>query len=214
MRDPAVSVNRPCRTGRPGLRSEKDGGVRVTIRQTVAVISTLIFISGSVWAQSGVSASGKAIPGLRFNGDHAGRRDHRGGHLTSPNFRRSYPGQRYGFGSGFSYSPYFAQSYGWQGFNYRAPYSYSPYTSYLYFYDLYDQEAQRSKQDADEFEASLERQGKLTGPAKVGAFPSDFLPLPSRGVTTTLDGKVQNPSPRGDALVIGSGRHTLRITAR
>lgn len=117
-------------------------------------------------------------------------------------------------GSGITYPPYFAQSYGWRGFNYGAPYAYSPYSSHLYFYDVYYREAQRSKQEADEFEASLERQGKLTGPAKVGVFPSDFLPLPSRKVTATLDGKVQNPSPSGDPLVIGSGRHTLRITAR
>ncbi len=186
----------------------------MAIWKTVAVILTLVFISGSVWAQSGGNPSRKAIHGLRSNPVRADRRDHRGSYLNSPYLPRPYLGQRSGFGSGFGYSPYFAQSYGWRGFNYGAPYFNSPYSSYLYFYDVYYQEAQQSKQAADEFEASLERQGKLTGPAKVGAFPSDFLPIPSRGVTATLDGRVQNASPSGDPLVIGSGRHTLRITAR
>ena len=184
------------------------------IRNTVALISTLVFISGSVWAQSGGSVSRKANHGLPSNPGHAGRRDHHGSDVNSPYLRAPYPGQRYGFGSGFGYSPYFAQSYGWPGFNYAAPYSYSSYSPYLYFYDLYYQEAQRSKQEADEFEASLARQGKLTGPARVGSFQSDFLPHPSRDVTAILDGNVQNPSASGDPLVIGSGRHTLRITAR
>lgn len=181
------------------------------IRNTVALISTLVFISCSVWAQSGGPESGKATHGLRSNRDHAAGGNH-GRNLSSHNFRRLYLGKRDGFG--FGYSPYFAQSYGWRGFNYGAPYAYSPHSSYLYFYDLYDQEAQRSKQEAGEFEASLERQGKLTGPAKIGAFPSDVLRLTSRDVTATLDGNVQDPSPSGDPLVIGSGRHTLRITAR
>ena len=184
------------------------------IRNTVAVILTLVFVSGSMWARSRASASGSAIHSLRSNPGYTGRRSYHGSHLNSLSSPRPYLGQRSGFGSRLSYSPYFAQSYGWRGFNYGAPYSYSPYSSYLYFYDLYDQEAQRSKQEADEFEASLERQGKLTGPAKVGAFPSDFVPLPSRDVTAILDGKVQNPSPSGEPLVIGSGRHTLHITAR
>ena len=167
-----------------------------------------------MWARSRASTSGSAIRSLPSNPGHAGRLSYHGSYLNSLNSRRPYLGQRSGYGSRFSYSPYFAQSYGWRGFNYGAPYFNSPHSSYLYFYDLYDQEAQRSKQEADEFEASLERQGKLIGPTKVGAFPSDFLPLPSRDVTAILDGKVQNPSPRGDPLVIGSGRHTLHITAR
>ena len=190
------------------------------IRNTVALILTLVFVSSSVWARSRANASGSAIRSLPSNPGHAGRRSYHGSYLNSLNSRRPYLGQRSGFGSGLSSSRYLAQSYGWPGLSFGSPYtrwtynSYSPHSFYPYLYDLYYQEAQRSKQEADEFEASLERQGKLTGPAKVGAFPSDFLPIPSRGVTATLDGRVQNASPSGDPLVIGSGRHTLRITAR
>lgn len=186
----------------------------MVVRIALAVILTMGFIWGSARAQSGGTASGNAIHSRHFNSSHAVRRGHNGSHPNSLYSRAPYLAQKYGFGSGFGYSPYFAQSYGWQGFNYGAPQSYFPNASYLYFYDLYYQEAQRSKQEADEFEASLERQGNLTGPAKAGAFPSDFLPLPSRDVTATLDGKEQSPSSSGEPLIIGSGRHTLRITTR
>ncbi len=149
------------------------------------------------------------------------------GRSTAP---RKAPAYQRGFGAGlthhralngnYGYSPYLAPSYAWPGHHYGAPYSYWPnysyssYSSYLYFYDLYYREAERSKQEADEFEASLEREGKLTGPAKVGALPGDFLPLAPRDVTLTLDGGVQIPSSSGGPIVIGSGHHTLRVSAK
>ncbi len=113
-----------------------------------------------------------------------------------------------------------AQSYSLPIFTLGDPYFnginswYSQYSNYSYFFDLYYNQATRSKQEADEFESSLAREGKLTGPAEVGAFPTDFLPLRSHDVEVTLDGQVQEPSPGGDPLVLGSGRHTLHIGSR
>jgi len=118
-----------------------------------------------------------------------------------------------------AYWPGSYPGYGWPYVDYGYsffPYSYghSPYYPYLYFYDLYAREAEESKRAADEFEASLAREGKLTGPAKPGTYPSDSKArLPSDGMLT-LDGQPHAPAPGGEPLVVGSGRHTLRISAR
>lgn len=189
-------------------------------RNTVAAILALILLATAARAQGRPDAPGKAARNPRYSTSHNVRRGQEGSYMNSVYSRRSHVGPRSSFRSPFGRSPYFAQSYGWPGLSSRSRYpywpnySYSPYSSYLYFYDLYYQEAERSKQEADDFEAALERDGRLTGPAKVGTFPSDFLPFPPRDMTVTLDGKVQNPSPSGNPLVIGSGRHTLRISAR
>jgi hypothetical protein len=120
------------------------------------------------------------------------------------------------------YPPYFSQGFGWpygySGYGtypyYASQYGYSTYFPYLYFYDLYAQEADRSRQGADEFEALLAREGKLTGPAEVGSFASDSRPLLPRNVALTLDNQPLTMSVSGGPLVLGSGRHTLRIAAR
>jgi hypothetical protein len=140
-----------------------------------------------------------------------GRRGFSGAH------DRAWPGGRHSF-----YSPYYSQGFGWpygySGYGtypYFAPqYSSSQYFPYLYFYDLYAQEAERSRQAADEFEASLAREGKLTGPAAVGSYASDSRPLLPRDVALTLDDEAVASPPSGGLLVIGSGWHTLRIAAR
>ena len=100
------------------------------------------------------------------------------------------------------------------GGHYLQPYGYSSTFPYLYFYEKYAHEAEESRRAAEEFEASLAREGKLTGPAKVGAFATDYLPFPPPGVTLILDGGVQEPSPSGAPLVIESGQHTLQISAK
>ena len=100
------------------------------------------------------------------------------------------------------------QDYGFD--SYPGTYGRSPY---FYFYDLYSREAAESRRAADDYEASLAREGKLTGPAEVGAFPTDFLPRSSRNVVLTLDGQPISPSPSGLPLVIESGQHSLRIAA-
>jgi len=100
------------------------------------------------------------------------------------------------------------------GGHYLYPYYYSFTFPYLYFYEQYVREAHESRRAADEFEAGLAREGKLTGPAKPGAFLSDHLPRPPRDVVTTLDGLGVPPSPGGTPLVIESGEHTLGISGK
>jgi hypothetical protein len=130
---------------------------------------------------------------------------------------RAWVGTRHSF-----YSPYYSQNFAWPyAYNgywmnpYYAPQeTYSHFFPYLYFYDLYAQEAERSRQAADEFEVSLAREGKLTGPAAVGSFASDSRPLLPGNVALTLDEQFVAPPPSGGPLVIGSGHHVLRIAAK
>lgn len=176
----------------------------------------IVFLAGLAVFHLGVEAWAQ---GRGAVGRPAGDSKSGGYRSYSPEFRAGF-----GFGrvrdGGYGGPTFLAQSYGWPGFNSGYPYFnsinpwYTQSMNYPYYYGLYYSEAARSKQEADEFEATLAREGKLTGPAKVGAFPTDFLPLRSQDATVTLDGNVQNPSSSGGPLVIGSGRHTLRIAAR
>ena len=104
-------------------------------------------------------------------------------------------------------------SYGYPSFgsDYFQPYNTSRHFPYLYFYEQYAREAEESRRAADEYEASLAREGKLTGPLEVGAFKTDFLPRSPLNHSLTLDGQPVTPSPSGAPLVIGSGEHTLRV---
>jgi hypothetical protein len=92
------------------------------------------------------------------------------------------------------------------------PYYSSPHFPYLYFYGQYAHEAEESRRAADEYEASLAREGKLTGPAPVGAFSTDYLPRSPLRQKLTLDGQPVTPSPSGAPLVISSGDHTVTIS--
>lgn len=127
----------------------------------------------------------------------------------------------------YTYSPYAAQSYGWPYFGtgyYGSPYAYAPqynysdYFPYLYFFDLYYREAQRSKEEADNFEASLRREPPAPSAGPRGVKPEsdayDAIPLSPRAVRVTVDGQEPAPSASGGPLVLGSGRHTLRISAK
>lgn len=105
---------------------------------------------------------------------------------------------------------------GWYGYPGFGTYAYSPYNAtphfpYLYFYEQYEQEAEESRRAADEYEASLAREGKLTGPLPVGAFTTDYLPPSPLTQQLALDGQTVAPSPSGAPLVIESGSHTLQI---
>lgn len=107
---------------------------------------------------------------------------------------------------------------GWPAYGYPSlgnniyqPYGQTPHFPYLYFYERYAREAEESRRAADEFEASLAREGKLTGPLATGAFSTDFLPRSPLKLKLTLDGRAVTPSLSGAPLVIGSGEHTLRI---
>jgi hypothetical protein len=124
-------------------------------------------------------------------------------------------------------SPYVAPSFGWpySGYGYYgSPYTYapqqtySPYFPYLYFYDLYYQESQRSKEEADQFEASFgrEQSGDSATPrsAKPGDDASGTVPLAPREVLVTIDGQELTSSASGGPVVLSSGHHTLRIAAR
>jgi hypothetical protein len=117
-------------------------------------------------------------------------------------------------GSAYGSPAVYAQ--GWSGYpsfggNFYQPYNYSSHFPYLYFYEQYAREAEESRRAADEYEASLAREGKLTGPLQVGAFKSDSLPRSPLKLQLTLDGQAVTPSPSGAPLVIESGEHTLRV---
>ncbi|MBI4164887.1 MAG: hypothetical protein HY508_04040 [Acidobacteria bacterium] len=110
--------------------------------------------------------------------------------------------------------PLYAQV--WPSFGYPSylqPYNTTPHFPYLYFYEQYAREAEESRRAADEYEASLAREGKLTGPLEVGAFKTDFLPRSPLRLPLTLDGQAVSPSPGGAPLVIESGEHKLRVGA-
>jgi len=143
-------------------------------------------------------------------------------HARSPYFNRGI-----GFRSpghwpywGYAYSPYGLQSYGWPysdfgnyGFThtYGPQYTYSDYFPYLYFFDLYNREAQQSKEEADQFEASFAGQ-KPNGSVSPRSLES--APLSPREVVLTIDGQQLAPSVAGYPLVVGSGHHILRIAAK
>ncbi len=101
--------------------------------------------------------------------------------------------------------------YGYPGLGGYAysPYSVTPHFPYLYFYEQYAREAEESRRAADEYEASLAREGKLTGPLPVGAFRTDSVPGSPLRQQVSLDGQIVAPSPSGAPLVIESGEHTL-----
>jgi len=133
----------------------------------------------------------------------------------------------YGSYGYYRYSPSAAPSFGWPYSDfgdYGSPYTYapqqtySPYFPYLYFYDLYYREAQRSKEEADQFEASFRREqpGDSAAPrsAMPGSDASDAVPLAPREVLVTIDGQELTSSASGGPVVLSSGHHTLRIAAR
>lgn len=133
----------------------------------------------------------------------------------------------------YGYHPYYRPSgavypsYGWPysyadsywSYGHFAPFSYSPYFPYLYFYDLYDREAQ----DAERYWREREEQAAhpaapqppVTSPgAPPESDPSASGPLAPRDVLLTLDGEELPAAPSGGPVVLGSGRHALRISAR
>lgn len=158
-----------------------------------------------------------------------------GQYSYSPYFHRRFGRRAYGHATSnqYAYSPYLYQPYGvpYSGFGaYGAPdydsyYSYSPYFPYLYFYDLYYRESVRSTEEASRYEAALARepssranapQDALADPEETDSNPdaSDLAPLAPRNVLLMLDGEEMVASPSGGPLVLGSGQHSLRISAR
>lgn len=126
----------------------------------------------------------------------------------------------WGLSTGVPYGSTLLYAQGWNSYGfgnpygYYQPYSQTPHFPYLYYYQQYSREAEESRRAADEFEASLAREGKLTGPLAVGAFTTDFLPRSPLRLPLTLDGEAVAASPSGAPLVIGSGEHTLTIGSR
>ena len=127
----------------------------------------------------------------------------------------------WGYPTSFPYGSPLLYAQGWPGYGYPSfggnfypPYNYSSHFPYLYYYEQYAREAEESRRAADEYEASLAREGKLTGPLEVGAFATDFLPRSPLQQRVTLDGQAVAPSPSGAPLVIESGEHTLTIGSR
>jgi hypothetical protein len=127
----------------------------------------------------------------------------------------SWPYSGGAFGSGWPYS-----DFGYYGspYTYAPQQTHSPYFPYLYFYDLYYREAQRSKEEADQFEASFRREQPGDSAAPRSAMPgddaSDAVPLAPREVLVTINGQELTSSASGGPVVLSSGHHTLRIAAR
>jgi hypothetical protein len=124
----------------------------------------------------------------------------------------------WGYPTSFLHGSPLLYAQGWPGYGYPSfggssyhPYNHSSHFPYLYFYEQYAREAEESRRAADEYEASLAREGKLTGPLEVGAFATDFLPRSPLQQQVTLDGQTVAPSPSGAPLGIESGEHTLII---
>lgn len=141
-------------------------------------------------------------------------------HAHSPRFGWSFGSPGYSPYSGYTFSPYGLQSYVWpySGFGYfGSPYAYGPeydysdYFPYLYFFDLYNREAQQSKEEADNFEASFAGQKPASSASPRSA---EAAPLSPREVVLTIDGQQVAPSAAGYPLVVGSGHHILRIAAK
>jgi hypothetical protein len=151
----------------------------------------------------------------------------------SPGFHRGFGRRAYSqsFFGQYSFSPFLPYavphlSLGPYGAPYYNPhYSYPSYSSYPYLYDLYYRESVRSREEANRYEAALawELASRCCAPQDASAAPdevsavhdaSDHAVLAPRDVLLTLDGRELPPSPTGGPLVLGSGRHTLRISAR
>jgi hypothetical protein len=127
----------------------------------------------------------------------------------------------YGYGY-YPYSSYLYQAYGFPYNGYQSPYAYpyaspetySPYFPYLYFYDLYYQESLRSREQADQYDRALAGEAVAAPGAGAGEDAPGSAFLSPGEVKLTLDGQELPPSASGAALLLGSGRHTLRISAK
>jgi hypothetical protein len=171
-----------------------------------------------------VPQAGKAASGAPPS--RASSPSHRHAGKWSP-ARSPYINRGFGLGSlgywpysGYTFSPYGLQPYGWPylgtgyygyPYAYAPQYSYSDYFPYLYFFDLYNREAQQSKEEADNFEASFAGQKPASSASPRSA---EATPLSPREVVLTIDGQELPPSAAGYPLVVGSGHHTLRIAAK
>jgi hypothetical protein len=165
-------------------------------------------------ASSVAQASRASSPSYRHAGEWS--------HARSPYFNRGigFTSASYWPYSGYTFSPYGLQSYGWPYFgagNYGFPYAYAPqynysdYFPYLYFFDLYNREAQQSKEEADQFEASFAGQKPASSASPRSA---EAAPLSPREVVVIIDGQPLPPSAAGYPLAVGSGHHTVRIAAK
>ncbi len=221
------------------------------VRKGLSVVFAVLVCGAGAWAQGRGRAgeprrlghvarrgSFRVAPRMHRAFSHTGRhlfsgRSHRFRHphpvLQSPRF--------YGYGhhDGYAYSPYYYGGYA-SPYYYSGSYAtryyayspqtdyYSPYFPYLYFYDLAYQEAIRSKEAAEQYEASVAReQSEHTASSDLPEQPEDVeststasepAPLSPRDVLLTVDGETLAPSPSGKPLVLGSGPHTLRISSR
>jgi len=167
-----------------------------------------------------------------YSGHHAGRspsvgpspgpstpghaHPHGRAYAHSPYFGSGLRSHGHGPYARYSYSPNIPSRYGWPWADfgyYGYPYSYRPqgrfsdYFPYLHFFDLYYRESLRTKEEADRYEESFRRENP--GVTKAGG-----APLSPRDVVVTVDGQQLAVSPSGGPLALGSGRHTLRISAK
>jgi hypothetical protein len=163
-------------------------------------------------AASVAQASQVRSPGYRHAGAWSRAR--------SPHFGWNFGSPGYWPYSGYTFSPYGLQSYAWpySGFGYfgspyayESGYEYSDYFPYLYFFDLYYREAQQSKEEADNFEASFAGQKPASSASPRSAEAASLSP---REVVLIIDGQRVAPSAAGHPLVVGSGQHILRIAAK
>lgn len=200
-------------------------------RVFASLVTILLAIPLAAYAREhGSRAGAGATGGTRRNGLAAVEPQHGSHHpavhqAIGPGWHRQ-AGRRLRAGGFRSSHSYYTQNFGWpyahNGFwtyPYTPQYTYSPSFPYLYYYDLYAQEAERSRQAADDFEASVRGERGEDGPAPIAgpeasSGSESASPLAPRHIALTLDDQPLALPTSGRPVVIGSGRHTLRIAAR
>jgi hypothetical protein len=200
-------------------------------RVFASLVAILLAIPLTAYAREhGSRAGAGAAGGTRRNGLAAAKNqswhNYQGVHQAiGPGWYRQ-AGRRLRAGGFRSSHSYYTQNFGWpyayNGFwtyPYAPQYTYSPHFPYLYYYDLYAQEAERSRQAADEFEALVRGERGEDGPVPIAgpeaSSGSDSAsPLAPRHVALTLDDQPLALTTSGGPVVISSGQHTLRIAAR
>jgi hypothetical protein len=210
------------------------------MRLAGAILGTLLLTAGAAdaRAQARVPSRGVAgVPSQQFRAaspqapralnsprnrfaSHRPRRDFHSFHFGH---RRIFSGPLF-YSSGsfpFGHSRFFSP------YGYAAPFAFYDYTDYrsadyfpyLYFYDRYYEEALSTREAADRYDAEFRREeygGTVKSPDSPHSNPAAFhndAPLAPHQVLITLNGQPQPRATNGAPLVLGSGRHTLVISA-
>lgn len=138
---------------------------------------------------------------------------------TSPYFYPPYGGPYFGYGF-YSYPYAYDPRFNTYTLAYPAPYTYAPYPLDQGRYDRHEQDYSRYPDESRSPEPSAP--GEKPPEAARGRKPQGEKPegeaslperLDPRDVHLTLDGETSPSSPPGRPLTLGSGRHTLVVSA-